>query len=333
MSWKVLITASPIHEVGQEAMQLLEAGGCEVIAASPMGPLKEEALIEAVAGVDAVVASIDQYSAKVLESPAARGLKLISRWGVGYDCIDVPAATRVGIVIAYTPGMLNEAVADHAFALLLGVARRVADGDRLMRRGGWEPIWGHDVAGKTLGVIGCGRIGQAVARRARGFDMPVLGFDIAPDPRAEEAGIRFVEIGELLARSDFVSLHAALTTENRELMGERQLRGMKPSASLINTARGALVDEGALARALQEGWIAGAALDTFVVEPLSAGHPLRSAPNLLMTPHLASYSRETGAAVSRKTAEAVLDLMAGCRPELVLNAEVFQSPALRAGVK
>src|SRR5262249_1114945 len=155
--------------------------------------------------------SPDQYTADVLSSPAAVRLKIISRWGVGFDSIDVAAATRNGIVVAYTPGLLNEAVADYAFALLAALARRLHQGHLLMHQGEWKISWGHDIAAKTLGILGCGRIGQAMARRAAGFNMRLFGYDVAPSPEAEKIGVKFVLLDELLAQSDFLSLHAALT--------------------------------------------------------------------------------------------------------------------------
>jgi len=202
-----------------------------------------------------------------------------------------------------------------------------------MTAGVWRGVWGNDVFGKTLGILGCGRIGRAVARRATGFDMRLIAYDVQPNPEAEKLGVKFVSLEELLANSDFLSLHAALTPQNRGLIGEAQLRKMKRTAYLINTARGALVDENALAQALREGWIAGAGLDTFAVEPLSAEHILRKAPNVLLTPHLASFARETGERVSTTAAQAIVDLMNGRRPALVVAPEVFDAPSLRARLK
>jgi len=202
-----------------------------------------------------------------------------------------------------------------------------------MSQGKWEAARGTDVFGKTLGILGCGRIGQAMARRATGFAMRLLAYDIHCDPKLGDLPIQYVSLAELLAESDFLSLHAALTHENRGLIGEEQLRSMKPTAYLINTARGGLVDEAALARALREGWIAGAALDTFTVEPLPADHPLRTAPNLLLTPHLASFARETGERVSLTAAQAIVDLMHGRKPQFVVDPSVYDTPHLRAALK
>ncbi len=332
MSWKVLITARTLNveSVGRRALEMLAAAGCEVVHPSKYGPLTAEELRPLLTGVDAVFASMDKFTEAVLSSPEASALKLISRWGVGYDAIDIAAATRQGVIVAYTPGLLNDAVADYATALMFALARRVHEGHLTMRQGTWTPGWGHDIAGRTLGLIGCGRIGQTVARRVSGFDMRVIAYDTTPHPEAVRLGIEFVPLDQLLAESDFVSLHAALTPETRDLIGEAQLRKMKPSAYLVNTARGAMVDEAALLRALREGWIAGAALDAFVVEPLPADHPFRTAPNLLLTPHQASFGFDTGAKVSLAAAQAIVDLQAGRRPRWVVNEEVLVASQRRA---
>jgi phosphoglycerate dehydrogenase-like enzyme len=333
VSWKVLITARTLDEVGQQAVATLKNAGCELVIPPKYGPHPADTLSKLLPGNDAVFASMDKFTADVLASEAARNLKVISRWGVGYDAIDVPAATKNGIVVAYTPGLLNETVADCAFALLLSIARRIHLGHQGMSAGRWEPHWGHDVHGKTLGILGCGRIGLAMARRGTGFNMRILAHDICANPEAEKLGVQFVSLDELLAQSDFVSLHAALTPENRGLLNEARLRKMKPTAYLINTARGALIDETALAKVLNEGVIAGAALDAFVTEPLPAEHPLRTAKNVLLTPHLASFARETGARVSNTGAQAIVDLMNGRKPQFVVNPEVYKSAALRAELK
>ncbi len=330
MSWKVLITARGVQPAGQEAQKILRAAGCEIIFPPKMGPLKAEALGAALNGMDAVLASLDEYSETVLSSTHAANLKIIARWGVGYDSVNVQAATRNGIVVSYTPGLLDEAVADYTFALLLSLARRVHEAHVAMQQGEWKHFWGDDIGSKTLGIIGLGRIGKAVARRAAGFNMRILAH--TPHPSHESNGIEFVPLETLLAESDFVSLHAALTPATRGLIGETQLRQMKRSAYLINTGRGALVDEVALVRALGEGLIAGAALDVFTTEPLPADSPLRFVPNLLLSPHQSSYARGTGERVSATAAQCIVDLMEARKPRNVLNVEVFKSPALRARI-
>jgi phosphoglycerate dehydrogenase-like enzyme len=333
MSWKVLITARTLNEVGAGAVELMRKAGCELIIPPKFGPHPADVLLQLLPGADAVLASMDKFNADVLASKAAANLKIISRWGVGYDAIDVPAATTQGIVIAYTPGLLNETVADCAFALLLTMARRIHLGHIGMMQGEWKPAWGNDVFGKTLGIVGCGRIGMAMARRATGFNMRLLAYDVAPSDDARKLGVTFVSLEELLSQSDFVSLHAALTPQTRGMLGEAQLSRMKPTSYLINTARGALVDEAALARALGENRIAGAALDAFTIEPLPADHPLRKAPNVLLTPHLASFARETGEKVSLAAAEAIVDFMNQRTPRWVVNPEVFKSPQLRGPLR
>jgi len=330
MSWKVLITASGFGQTGKHALEILRQVGCQTIIPPKAGPLTASEITALLPDTDAVLASLDDYSATVLSSAAASSLKIIARWGVGYDAIDVPAATQHGIVVTYTPGMLDDAVADYSFALLLCLARRVNEGHTAMRGGGWKIEWGNDVAGKTLGIIGCGHIGTAVARRASGFAMRLLAYNRTPKPEAEKLGVKFVSLDELLAQSDFISIHAALTSETRGMLGEAQFRKMKPGVFLINTARGAIVDEAALIKALVEERIAGAALDVFATEPLPAESPLRSAPRLLLSPHQGSSSLGTGQRVSDMAAKAIVDLMQGHQPENVLNPDVFKSSQFRA---
>jgi phosphoglycerate dehydrogenase-like enzyme len=326
--WKVVVTARGATAAGEQAQQLLRDAGCEIIFPPKFGPLKGDELLAALAGMDAVLASLDAYSAAVLSSPSASQLKIIARWGVGYDSVDVPAATQNGIVATYTPGILDDAVADYTFALLLSLARRVHEGHVTMQRGEWKNSWGDDVGGKTLGIIGFGRIGKAVARRAAGFNMRILAHTAHPSP--ENQGVEFVSLEKLLAEGDYVSLHAALTPATRGMIGEAQLRQMKRTAYLINTGRGALLDETALVRALNDHWLAGAALDVFTTEPLPADSALRSAPNLLLSPHQSSYARGTGERVSLAAAQSIVDLMNGKKPQNILNPEVFTSPAFRA---
>ncbi len=332
MGWRVLVTVPAFETTGIAAAALLTEAGCDVVSAKNAGFPGGPDLVKLLAGFDAVIAATEPYPAALLNSSAAARLKIISRWGVGYDAIDVPAATARGIVIAYTPGLLDESVADYTFALLLATARHVADGHLSMHGGNWLPQWGVDLAGKTLGIVGFGRIGRAVASRARAFNLRVIAHDSSPDAADELSAVTFVSLDELLAQSDFVSLHVALTPTTRGLIGEAQLRRMKPSARLINTARGPLIDEAALLQALAGGWIAGAALDVYTDEPLPPRHPFRSAPNILLSPHQASSSLETGRRISETAAQAIIDLMQGRRPRLVLNPEVLASDELRSPI-
>jgi glyoxylate reductase len=230
-------------------------------------------------------------------------LRMISNLAVGFDNIDLTAARDRGIAVGYTPDVVTETTADLAFALMLAVARRLPEGIAAVTRGEWltwEPGWllGADVHDAALGIVGLGRIGRAVARRAEGFGMQVIY-------SGRRSGL---SLDELLGRADFVSLHCPLTPETRHLIGEEALRRMKPTAFLINTARGGLVDQGALERALREGWIAGAALDVTEPEPLPADHPLLGAPNLIVLPHVGSATTATR---ERMASLAVDNLLAG----------------------
>ncbi len=330
MSWKILITARTFEVVGKPAIEFLKSKGCEITIPPKWGPLSGAELLEQLNGHDAVLCSPDAYHADVFNTQEGKALKIISRWGVGYDSINIPDATAAGIPVAYTPGLLDEAVADYAFALLLTMARRTYSVHQTMREGGWKAEWGVDLGSKTLGVIGCGRIGRAVVKRASGFNMKVLSYDVMPHPDAKAMGVDFVDLDTLLKESDFITIHAALNEENKGMIGVEQLKSMKSDAILVNTARGAHVNEEALALALNEGWIAGAALDAFIKEPLPKNHPFRSAPNLLLSPHQASSSRETGERVSMAAAEAIVDLMEGRRPKLLVNPETLDQPQLRA---
>lgn len=328
MSWRVVSTCPPFAQTGDESIRKLRDAGCALTHTTATGPLQGDPLITTLAEAEAVIAALDVFDEAVFA--ALPKLQLVSRWGVGFDAVDLAAATRNGVIVTNTPGVLDETVADLAFALLLGVARRIHTSHASMRQGDWLPEWGADIHGKTLGLVGCGRIGLAVARRAKGFNLRLLASDLRPKPEALRLGIEYVPLEKLLAESDFVSLHAAVTEQSRGLIGAEQLRLMKPTAFLINTARGALVDETALAQALNKGQLAGAALDAFCVEPLARFHPLRTAQNVLLTPHLASLTTDNGRRISDLAAAAVLDLMAGRRPQFVVNPEVLTSPSLRA---
>ena len=197
--WTVLATAPTIEGVGQASAEMLIEAGCDIRLPDTFQAHPAAALQPLLAGVQGIYAGVDEFSAKVLASEEAAKLQIISRWGVGYDSIDVAAATELGIVITYTPGLLDDAVADYTFALLLGVARRIHTGHLSMHTGGWSQQWGHDVHGKTLGIVGCGRIGTAVARRAAGFNMRLLAYDPVPNETAQDLGVEFVSLGDVAA--------------------------------------------------------------------------------------------------------------------------------------
>jgi glyoxylate reductase len=258
----------------------------------------------------------DRIDRAVIECCA--NLRVISNYAVGVDNVDIEAATARGIPVGFTPDVLTEATADATFALLLACARRIVHGDHVVRAGRWltwEPtlLLGQDVHGKTLGIVGMGRIGKAVARRAEGFGMAVIH-------HSSSSG---VPLEELLERSDFVSLHAPLRDETRGMIGEQQLRAMKPTAILVNTSRGGLVDTAALARALEKRWIAGAGLDVAEPEPVPKGHPLLDAPNLVLNPHIASASIEARCAMADLAVDNLLAGLAGETMPKCFNASAL----------
>jgi len=271
--------------------------------------------LQRVRGADAVLSLLtDRIDAEVMDA-AGPGLKVISNYAVGLDNVDLPEAARRGIPVGHTPGVLTESTADLTFALLLAAARRLPEGERAVKGGDWltwEPAWllGRDVAGATLGIVGHGRIGRAVAQRARGFRMRVLA--CGRGPIAAPGDVEPVTFHELLARADFVSLHAPLTDATRFLIDEGALRRMKRGAILINTARGGLVDQDALRRALESGHLAAAALDVTVPEPLPPDHPLLQLPTCLVVPHVGSATIETR---NRMAEIAARNVLAGLRGE------------------
>jgi glyoxylate reductase len=253
-------------------------------------------------------------------------VKVVSNMAVGFDNIDVDACTRRGVVVCITPDVLTETTADFTWALMLAVARRVCEAAESVRAGTWrtwEPLGflGRDLSGATLGIVGFGRIGRAVARRARGFDMRVLYTDKTRQSSEVERDLRatFVPLEQLLAESDIVTLHVPLTPETRMLIGARELALMKPRSILINTARGPVVDTEALVRALRTGHLWGAGLDVTDPEPLPADHPLLQCPNVIVTPHIASASETTRARMAELAAENLVAALQNRRPPRSLN--------------
>src|SRR5262245_43846930 len=280
--------------------------------------LPKHELISRLRGRDGLICQVvDIIDEDVLASP---GLRVVANVAVGYNNIDVAAARRRGVVVTNTPDVLTETTADFAWALLIAAARRVPEADRFVRSGQWDRwrwdlLWGADIHGKTLGVVGFGRIGRAVARRALGFNIRVLYQDAVQADAAVECDLRAsrVDLETLLRESDFVSLHTPFLPETRHLMNARTLRLMKRSAILVNAARGPVVEEAALVRGLQEGWIAGAGLDVFEEEPKV--HPeLLSLTNVVMAPHIASASLDTRIAMATLAVRNCLAVLDGKPP-------------------
>ncbi|MDY7230428.1 2-hydroxyacid dehydrogenase [Hyalangium rubrum] len=291
-------------------------------------PPPREALLELARGVEGLITLLtDRVDAPLLE--ASPSLRAVSNVAVGYDNIDVAACTARRIAVGNTPGVLTETTADFAFALLMGLARRVAEADGYVRAGQWRTwsptlLLGADIHGATLGIVGLGAIGAAMARRARGFGMRVLYVNRHPKPELEAVlGLRRVDKATLLAESDFVSLHVPLTPETRHWMGRAELAAMKPGAMLVNTARGTVVDQAALAEALAGGRLGGAALDVTEPEPLPMDSPLLKLPNVLLAPHIASASHATRGRMASMAVDNLLAALDGRRPPHCVNPELF----------
>jgi D-3-phosphoglycerate dehydrogenase len=263
-------------------------------------------------GVDVLISGTEPVTARVLG--AAPALKLIAKHGVGFENIDLDAAKARGVPVVIAGGAIADSVADMALALLLACARQVPQGDRAVRGGAWPRMVGVELRGKTLGVIGLGQIGREVAKRARAFGMEIVAFDVFPNEAfAREHGVRYLSLRDLLGASDFVSLHAPVTDDSRYLINEVTLMLMKPSAYIINTARGELVDEAALAEALRNGQIAGAASDVFIHEP-PGDSPLLRLDNFIAAPHSAGQTGDGLRKLGEVTVDNVLRVMHGEEP-------------------
>jgi glyoxylate reductase len=302
------------------------AEAAEVVQYPAGGPLDEASIRRAAEGCVGIVSQLmDPIRDTVLSTP---GLKCVSNVAVGFDNIDVPAATAHGVMVTNTPGVLDDATADFAFTLLMATARRVVEADHFTRSGkfrGWaiDMMLGQDVYGATLGIVGIGRIGRGLAHRAKGFNMRVLYYDPQPlPPEAEEQlGATKVDLGRLVAESDFISVHVPLTAQTQHLMSTPQFNSMKRNAILLNTSRGPVVDEAALVEALNARKLAGAGLDVYEREP--AVHPgLLSLPNVVLAPHIASATVRTRSEMSAMAARNMATAVRGGRPPNLLNPEV-----------
>ena len=326
MSARVFVT----RRLADSALQILyDAVGEDAVRVHPHDRvIQRDELLAGVRGVEAILSILtERIDAEVLDA-AGPQLKIVANYAVGYDNIDVAAATERGIAVTNTPDVLTESTADLTWALILGAARRVGEGERFLRAGKWTTwapnlLCGVDVHGKTLGIYGLGRIGAAVARRARGFNMRVLyagrsrKLELEPELRAVH-----VDMATLLTESDIVSLHCPLTPETRHAFGAAEFRAMKPTAVFVNTTRGPVVDEAALASALRAGEIAYAGLDVFEQEPKV--HPdLLACENAFLLPHLGSATVETRTRMAEIAAENIAAMLTGGRPMTCVNPEVL----------
>ncbi len=319
---RVLVTPPHLYQRSGTYRDVLEQAGLEVIYPPGGQSMFDLAnLKQSLQGIDAVLASVEPYNAEVLQSAS---LKVIARMGVGYDAVDVPTATELGVAVTTTPGTNEHSVAETAIALITGVYRGLPRRHYEVIQGKWSKQKLPRLAGKTIGLLGLGRIGRATAWRCQGLGLNVIGYDPYADQAwAASQNVRLCSLDELLAESDIVSLHLPATAETFDLINRQTLAKMKPKSVLINTSRGALVDEAALAEALQSGHLMAAGLDVFKVEPLPTDSPLLQLDNVLFMPHLAGLDDDSEEAMGRMAAQCIADLYQGTWPEVcVVNPKV-----------
>lgn len=316
--YKVAVTARSFGEGSDDPITILQQADCEVIR-NPLGRvLNSKELAEFIKDADALIAGNDQVDAAAIN--AGKKLRVISRYGVGLDNYDLEAAAARGIPVTITPGINDNSVADLAMGLLLACARGIPKADRLTKGGEWKRVPGVEIWRKTIGILGCGRIGRGVVRRARGFDMEVLCYDVNEDKEwAQSVGAGYTGFEKLLQKSDFVSIHIPLHPSTRQMIGRRELAMMKDSAYLINTARGEIINEKALYEALTTGKIAGAGLDVLTQE--SANNPLAKLDNVVLTAHMGAYTCDAVRNMGVLAARNVVDILTGVGSSYIVNKE------------
>ena len=319
---KVKSTSLDFGKMDRAPIDLLIANGCE-FESLQIDANSEEQGIEVVSDADVLVVGLQRITEKVLD--AAKRLKVIGRCGVGLDNIDLKAAGARGIPVVYTPGANAQTVADLTLGLMLALARKIPQADRMTRGGQWKRIMGNDVWGKTLGICGLGQIGFNVAKRAKGFDMNIIAYDLFENvPLAGELGIEYKNKAEILREADFITLHLPLTPETRGFISDDDLRAMKKTAILVNTSRGGIVDEKALYVALKEGKIAGAALDVFEHEP-PGKTPLVELDNFIGCPHIGGITTEAIGRIGMTVAQDIVSVLKGQTPKFPANKEWLAS--------
>jgi len=322
---KVLVT----RKFFDEAIDLIKTVADVEIYPSDEDPIPREVLLDKVQDIDGLLPMLTDKVDQTLLDRGKR-LKVVSNYAVGYNNIDVNEATKHGVMVTNTPDVLTDTTADCAFMLLMAISRRLVEVDKFVREGKWVKAWGpkmllgSDITGKTLGIIGLGRIGKAVVPRAKGFNMKILYHNRNPDPEAEKLGVEYRSMDEILAESDYISLHVPLNDKTKHLIGEPELKKMKKTAYLINTSRGPVVDEKALIKALKEHWIAGAGLDVLYEEPTNPKNPLLKLDNAIVAPHIGSATTETRLAMAMKAATNLTAALKGEQPPDLLNPEVLR---------
>lgn len=315
---KVLITAASVKGC-PPALQMMRDAGCELVLATTPNPCTETWQLEQTSDISGLVFAMEPVSATLLAN--AKKLRVIARPGVGYDTVDLVAASRAKVAVTIAAGTNDQSVADLAFGLLLMATRGLLTAANSVQAHGWERPVGTEAWRKTLAIIGYGRIGRAIARRAHGFDMRVLVVTRRPEPTDKD--VEFVSLDQALAEADIISLSAPLTPQTQNLINADTLAQIKKGAFLINTARGGLIDESALAEAVRSGHLGGAAVDVLRQQGAHSPSPLIGVPGILVTPHMASLTRESMTRVAMSVADSVVAVLRGERPPHVVNPEVF----------
>jgi len=316
MEYKVLSAARSFGKVSAEPVKYLESQGFEVVFTDLPKPLSEDDLAGIIKGMDALICGNDYVTKKVFR--AADRLKVVSKHGVGVDRIDLEAAAESGIIVTNTPGANTEAVAELAVGLMFALSRQIVQAHCAAKAGGWSRFVGMEILGKNIGIIGLGRIGKAVARRVKGLGAGVLAYDVIRDEEfAAEMGIKYVDLERLLRESDIVTLHTPVTEETENFLDGKRINMMKQGAYLVNTARGELIDEEALAEALGSGQLAGAALDVYRREP-PEGSPLLEMNNCITLPHIGAYSREALERMGMMAAENAAAVITNGKPHNIV---------------
>jgi phosphoglycerate dehydrogenase-like enzyme len=325
---RVLVTVDWLHTVPQHAKRMrdrIQGAGFEVVVHPTKRSLTEAEVTPLVADIIGYVAGNDDLNSRVIDKAAH--LRVISRQGAGFDRIDLEACTRRGIVVCNAFGAGAPAVAEFTFGSIMAVARKMFVGQSALRAGEWfvrTDIGGTTLVGATLGIVGLGHIGRELARMVQGFRMPVLYYDVVRAPDESEIGVSYRELPELLAQADFVSINVGLNPATYHMIGDKELALMKPSAFIVNTSRGGVIDEDALYRAITDGRIAGAALDVFEKEPVSPDNPLLTRPDkVLVTPHMAGVSDAAKFAMLELATDNLLAVLQGQRPKFVTNPAVY----------
>ncbi len=312
MKWRILVTAPYLQPHIDQFRKVFEARDAEIVLPIVHERLSEEELLDLVGEIDGVVAGDDRFSRRVIEKAVPR-LKVISKWGTGIDSFDHDACREFGVVLRNTPDAFTDPVADSVMGYVLAFARRLPWMDQQMKAGVWDKIPGRALNESKIGVIGVGKIGKAIVRRARSFDMKVFGTDLVEMPAGfiKETGIEMLPMEALLSEADFITVNCDLNPTSHHLIGEGEFERMKPSAVVINLARGSIIDEPAMISALQEREIAGAALDVYEDEPLPLDNPLRVMDNVLLAPHNSNSSPKAWARVHENTIKNLFEVLEG----------------------